>query len=95
MVVDGLGALWVIDNEWFVLGPAGFDLGRTLNRWWMTAAEREAFLDAYAADGVPDAADHWGLVADLFRRAAEMVMNPEPGTLILDRLLARARRDPS
>ena len=93
IVIDGAGALWVIDNEWFVLGPAGFDVGRTLNRWWMTDAERAAFTTAYeAVGGPPDDADHWGLVADLFGARVEVVMNPEPGTPILDRLLARIGR---
>jgi aminoglycoside phosphotransferase (APT) family kinase protein len=95
MVVDGSGSLWVIDNEWFVLGPAGFDLGRTLHRWWMTDSERLAFLDAYGADGMPDDADHWGLVADLFGARVELVMTPETGTPILDRLLDRIGRPSS
>jgi aminoglycoside phosphotransferase (APT) family kinase protein len=89
MVIDEAGELSVIDNEWFVAGPAGFDLGRTLNRWWMSDAERSAFLDAYRSVEMPEDADHWGLVADLFGARVEIVMNPEPGTPILDRLLAR------
>jgi aminoglycoside phosphotransferase (APT) family kinase protein len=95
MVIDAHGGLCVIDNEWFVAGPAGFDLGRTLNRWWMTDAERSAFLDAYAAGGTPEDADHWGLVADLFGARVETVMNPEPGTPILDQLLARIGPSPA
>jgi thiamine kinase-like enzyme len=90
MVVDGTGALRMIDNEWFVVGPAGFDLGRTLNRWWMADDERAAFLAAYEeTSGLPEDADLWALVADLFGARVETVMNPETGTPILDQLLGR------
>ncbi|MBX3025811.1 aminoglycoside phosphotransferase family protein [bacterium] len=52
------GALRIIDNGSWLVGPAGYDLGRTLWRWPMSAAGRARFLAAYRrAGGVAIAAE--------------------------------------
>jgi aminoglycoside phosphotransferase (APT) family kinase protein len=38
MLIDTRGRLRVIDNELLMIAPAGFDLGRTFDRWPMSAA---------------------------------------------------------
>ncbi|MFN8643433.1 MAG: phosphotransferase [Candidatus Binatia bacterium] len=41
------GALRIIDNGSWAVGPAGYDLGRALWRWPMRSDDRARFLDAY------------------------------------------------
>ncbi len=90
-VVDEGGTLRVIDNEWFCPGPAGFDVGRTRNRWTMTDAEQEAFDAAYRRTaGAPADEALWGLVADLFGARVEHVWVSGRERPILERVRARA-----
>jgi Ser/Thr protein kinase RdoA (MazF antagonist) len=86
-VVDAGGVLRVIDNEWFCLGPAGFDVGRTRNRWPMTDAERGAFDAGYreAAGSIADEA-FWCLVADLFGARVEHIWVTTAERPILERV---------
>jgi len=51
MVIDRDERLWVIDNEQLDVGPAGFDLGRTLDRWPMSDGAWERFCLAYDDGG--------------------------------------------
>lgn len=56
LVADG--ALRIIDNGSWIVGPAGYDIGRALWRWPMSAAGRARFLAAYRrAGGAEIAAD--------------------------------------
>jgi phosphotransferase family enzyme len=67
MLIDDHGRLRVIDNEWFMIGPAGFDLGRTYHRWPMSDGAWERFCRAYAsATGPPEALEFWILAAAAF-----------------------------
>jgi len=47
ILVEESGTLRVVDNEWFAVGPPGFDLGRTRARWPMSADSWARFLAAY------------------------------------------------
>ena len=94
LLVDRDGGLRVIDNEWFCPGPAGFDVGRTRNRWQMTGEERAAFDAAYrdAAGPIADEA-YWCLVADLFGARVEHIWVTGPRRPILERVRSWAAGD--
>ena len=47
MLVDRQGRLRVVDNEWFRVDPAGWDLARTFAQWPMSEPVREEFLQGY------------------------------------------------
>ena len=80
LIVDGDGALWVIDNEWMIAGPAAFDLGRTFQRWPMTEDEWQRFVKAYSTvAGEPRDLELWMQVAALF--AARVAHQLVPGQL--------------
>jgi Ser/Thr protein kinase RdoA (MazF antagonist) len=68
MLLDAAGRLRVFDNELIRVGPAGLDLGRSLHRWPMAAAHRNAFLDAYRAAAPRDSGPigFWVLVSVLW-----------------------------
>lgn len=78
LLVDAQGRLRVIDNEWLMIGPAEWDLGRTRHRWPMSEAAWERFRGAYsAAAGAPEAPRFWALVATAFgARACHQVDPP-------------------
>lgn len=69
LVVDPSGALQVIDNEWLSIGPAGRDLGYTLVRWPLSAAQRAVFLGGYRAvcPEDPGPLGFWSVVAAVER----------------------------
>jgi len=73
-LVAPAGRLRVIDNEWFTIDAAGLDLGRTLHRWPLPDAAREAFLAAYAdaAGAPPGPLDFWILFAVLWSARARL-----------------------
>jgi thiamine kinase-like enzyme len=90
-VVDGDDVLRVIDNEWFCPGPAGFDVGRTRNRWSMTEAETDAFDAGYRDRLGPIVSEaFWGLAADLFGARVEDIWVLGPERPILERVRCRA-----
>jgi hypothetical protein len=47
LVIDALGGLHVIDNEWIRVDAPGLDLGRTYSRWPMTESVWTRFLGGY------------------------------------------------
>ena len=67
MVVDRSGRLRVIDNELITVGPAAFDLARTLNLWPMRDEAWAGFRNAYddTVSAQPGPLDFWRLVATL------------------------------
>ena len=67
MLIDELGRLRVIDNEWVMIGPAEFDLGRTYHRWPMSEGAWRRFCRGYASVGdPPESLEFWILAAALF-----------------------------
>ena len=82
LIVDRDGELRVIDNEWFMVGPPGIDLGRTYHRWPapVPRAIWGRFLDGYgSAAPQPPALDFWMLAAALW--GARVYMQHKPGRL--------------
>jgi hypothetical protein len=66
-VIAADGSLSVIDNEWLMVGAAGFDLGRTFHRWPLSGPAWERFLDGYRAEtDVPPDLEFWAIAATLF-----------------------------
>jgi Ser/Thr protein kinase RdoA (MazF antagonist) len=77
-IVDGDGRLVVIDNEWFVVGAAGFDVGRTFHRWPMPQAAWRRFLAAYRGAGAdPEPLEFWAIVSALFGARVWLQFSPE------------------
>jgi hypothetical protein len=77
-VIDTDGRLAVIDNEWFEVGAAGFDVGRTFHRWPMPEAAWAAFLAAYrAGGGDPEPLEFWAIAATLFGARVFLQVSPE------------------
>lgn len=98
IIIDGSGALRVIDNENVAVGPAGFDLGCTFHRWPMSGADRDRFQDGYRSAagrdpfGDPRANAFWRIVAPLM--GARVHMANDPGRLEASlALLRRFARD--
>lgn len=57
-----------IDHEWLDVGPAEFDLGRTLQRWPLSPAARQRFVACYAGAGGPAVLDDvplWEFAAEI------------------------------
>lgn len=57
-----------IDHEWLEVGPAEFDLGRTLQRWPLAPLARQRFLACYVQAGGPAVLDDvplWELAAEI------------------------------
>ena len=69
----------VFDNELIRVGPAGLDLGRTLQRWSMSAARQREFLAAYraAAPCDPGPLGFWLLVSALWSARVRLDQPPE------------------
>jgi hypothetical protein len=77
-VLDGAGRLAVIDNEWLVVGSAGFDVGRTFHRWPLPEAAWRDFLAAHARSGVdPEPLAFWAIVSALFGARVWLGLSPE------------------
>lgn len=77
LLIDGQGRLRVIDNEWLMIGPAEWDLGRTHHRWPMSEAAWERFCGAYSAvAGEPEWPRFWALVAAAFGARVCHQMDP-------------------
>jgi hypothetical protein len=89
MVIDAGGRLRIIDNEQMHIGPAGFDLGRTYDRWPMTAHAWERFRRGYrgAADEV-EALGFWKIAAALVGARVRLQRSPHR----LDAVLSLLRR---
>jgi thiamine kinase-like enzyme len=89
MVLYERGRLRVIDNEWLMIGPAEFDLARTMHRWPMSDAAWERFRGAHSSSApAPEAFDFWILVAMLFGARVLHQWLPDR----LEPLLAQLRR---
>lgn len=95
MIVDGAGALRVIDNEWLSPQPAGLDLARTACRWPMSAAGWRRFLGAYraAAPVDPGPLAFWEVSALAWTARVRLRLGPERTTGALAQLLAVAARE--
>jgi Ser/Thr protein kinase RdoA (MazF antagonist) len=67
MLLDDGGRLRVIDNEQLTIAPAGFDLGRTFDRWPMSEGAWARFCRGYrsSAPAEIDAIRFWKIVAAL------------------------------
>lgn len=88
LIVDRDGDLRVIDNEWFMVGPPGIDLGRTHHRWPapVPPAVWGRFLDGYrTAAPEPPALEFWFIAATLW--GARVYMQHKPARLDPLRLL--------
>jgi aminoglycoside phosphotransferase (APT) family kinase protein len=93
-IVDGAGRLVVVDNEWFEVGAAGFDVGRTRHRWPLPERVWRRFLAAYRATGAdPAPLGFWATAATLFGARVFLQNSPErlPPLLALLRDLAAGR----
>jgi len=79
MLVDASGRLRVVDNEWFTIDPAGFDLGRTFTRWPMSDGGWERFLRAYRATARvdPGPLPFWKIVVALWTARIRLNRAPE------------------
>ncbi len=96
LVRDERGRLWVIDNEWLVHGPAGFDLGRTYCRWPMAEHAWKRFLASYAAVMPFDlqALSFWQITAALFGARIRLGSLRVAESLAVVRRLARETAAP-
>jgi Ser/Thr protein kinase RdoA (MazF antagonist) len=47
LVVDSIGSLHVVDNEWIGIDAPGVDLGRTCARWWANDEVWARFMTGY------------------------------------------------
>lgn len=79
MLIDERGHLRVIDNEWFTIDPAGFDLGRTFTRWPMSEGAWARFLRAYRSTARvdPGPLSFWKLVVALWTLRIRLHQPPE------------------
>ncbi len=81
-VIDGEGRLVVVDNERFILGAAGFDLGRSFHRWPLSEPDWNRFLAAYHGAGGPAGElDFWILISNvslarIYARISEPHLRP-------------------
>ncbi len=91
LVRDPRGRLWVIDNEWLMHGPAGFDLGRTYCRWPMPGHAWKRFVASYGAAMPIDlqALSFWQLAAALFGARIRLGSQRLAESLAVVRRLAR------
>ena len=90
MLIDGHGRLHVVDNELLSIGPAGFDLGRTFDRWPMSDAAWARFCRGYgsSAPAEPEAVGFWKIYAALLGARVRYERSPQR----LDAVLRRLRR---
>ena len=67
MIVDAGGVLHLVDNEQIAIEPAGYDFGRTFQRWPMSRSAWRGFCDGYRSAGTPEpgADAFWRYVAAL------------------------------
>lgn len=67
MLIDAGGRLHVVDNELLRIAPAGLDLGRTFDRWPMSAAARARFRRGYrsSAPAAVGSTGFWKILAVL------------------------------
>ncbi|MGH3054371.1 MAG: phosphotransferase family protein, partial [Gaiellaceae bacterium] len=67
MLIDTRGCLRVIDNERLSIEPPGYDLGRTFDRWPMSAAAWQRFRGGYrsSAPAEPQSIGFWKIVVAL------------------------------
>jgi hypothetical protein len=95
MIVDGAGALRVIDNEWLSPQPAGLDLARTACRWPMSETAWRRFLAAYraAAPADPGPLAFWEVSALAWTARVRLRLGPERTASALAQLLAVAARE--
>lgn len=96
-LIDSAGRLAVIDNEWFEVGAAGFDLGRTFHRWPMPEATWRRFLSGYGSAGAePEPLDFWMIASTVFGARVYLRLSPDevPPLLELLRALIEGRRLP-
>ena len=91
LVRDERGRLRVIDNEWLMHGPAGFDLGRTFCRWPMPLHAWKRFLASYATAMPLDlqALVFWQITAALFGARIRLGSQRVAESLAVVRRLAR------
>lgn len=97
LLIDSADRLAVIDNEWFEVGAAGFDLGRTFHRWPMSEATWKRFLAGYGSTGAdPEPLDFWMIASTLFGARVYLRVSPGelPPLLELLRQLSEGRRLP-
>lgn len=67
LLVDRAGMLRVIDNEWLMTGPAGWDITYTRLRWPLEDEAWAEFLSAYESEApVPAGLGFWAIVSGLF-----------------------------
>lgn len=90
LLVDRLGRLRVVDNEWFKIDAAGWDVARTFCLWPMAKRAREDFLRGYrtTAPEEPGSLAFWEVVAALWTLRLRREHAPER----LDRPLAGLRK---
>ena len=87
MLLDREGRLRVVDNEWVAVGCAGFDLGRTHDRWGLVATDWARFLDGYRSAGrEPSDTVFWIVIAALWGARLRYERNPARLTASLVRL---------
>ena len=90
-MIDEGGRLTAIDNEWFTIGAAGFDLARTYHRWLMPAAVWARLLDGYlSAAAPPEAMQFWMIASTLWgaRVYVQVMLSWAPPLIDLLRELA-------
>ena len=93
LIVDPGGQLHMVDNEWLMVGPPAWDLGRTFHRWPMSPDAWERFTKAHRAEvGEPEAYGFWQLSATLLSARVFHQHAPErlPPLLAILEDLARA-----
>jgi hypothetical protein len=90
MLIDARGHLRVIDNELLTIAPAGFDLGRTFDRWPMSNPAWARFCRGYrsSAPAEPEAVGFWKILAALLGARVRYERSPAR----LDASLALLRR---
>lgn len=90
MLIDAGGQLRVIDNELLAIAPAGFDLGRTFDRWPMSAAAWGRFRRGYRSSAAAEveAIGFWKILAALMGARVRFQRAPAR----LDAALALLRR---
>lgn len=78
MLIDARGHLRVIDNELLTIAPAGFDLGRTFDRWPMSNPAWARFCRGYrsSAPAEPEAVGFWKIPCGAAGRARALRAQP-------------------
>jgi Ser/Thr protein kinase RdoA (MazF antagonist) len=78
MLIDAGGHLRVIDNERLAIAPAGFDVGRTFDRWPMSAAAWARFRRGYRSAAPADiqSISFWKILAALMGARVRFQRSP-------------------